>query len=102
MGGEIALELIESLVKQGRAGRRQGSGRSNSGRIGRRYERLTTVPAEARACLDWTATGWTGDVQRLSALFTEPSVIFVGIVAGEANHGTPFLACIWRIRHYRE
>ena len=46
------------------------------------------MPAEARVGFGRTATGRTGDVQGLSALFTEPGVIFIGIVAGEADHGS--------------
>jgi hypothetical protein len=93
MGGEIALQLIQSLVKRGRAGRRQGSGRSDRGRTGGQRQRLAAVPAEARTGCGRTATGRTGDVQGLSALFTKPGVIFVGIAAGKTNHGVPSLAC---------
>jgi hypothetical protein len=51
------------------------------------------VPAEARTGCGRTATGRTGDAQRLAALFTEPGVLFVSIVAGKTNHGAPSMAC---------
>src|SRR5262245_11931352 len=93
MGGEIALQLLQPLVKRGWAGRRRGSGRSDRGRTGGQRQRLAAVPAETRAGCGRTATGRTGDVQGLSALFTEPGVSFVGIVAGKTNHGAPSMAC---------
>jgi len=95
MGREIALELIQPLVKRGWRGRRQGGGRSNRGRTGGRYKRLAAVPAESRAGIGRTATGQTGEVQGLAALFTELGVLFVDIVAGEADHGTPSVACTY-------